>query len=132
MSLGKSSDYCAAVRAEIGRMADAVRGVDPATPVPSCPEWTVADLVKHTGTVHRWAGRMLRDLASERVDPGTIDLGLPDDPIGYADWSHGTPAAAPLRADANERRASRGIGRRARARLLARTYGALKCATITR
>jgi uncharacterized protein (TIGR03083 family) len=28
-------------------------GLDAA--VPTCPEWTVRDLVKHTGNVHRWA-----------------------------------------------------------------------------
>jgi uncharacterized protein (TIGR03083 family) len=78
--------YVDAVHAEVTRMADAVRGVDPETRVPTCPEWTVAELVKHTGTVHRWAGQMVRDLATERLDPSTIDLGLPSDPRGYADW----------------------------------------------
>ena len=29
-------------------------------PVPSCPDWTVADLVGHQGTVHRWAAGNLR------------------------------------------------------------------------
>ena len=28
------------------RMADTVRGIDPETPVPTCPEWTVAELVE--------------------------------------------------------------------------------------
>lgn len=35
--------------------------------VPSCPEWTVRDLVAHQGMVHRWAAALLRG-ASE-VDP---------------------------------------------------------------
>lgn len=34
--------------------AAAVRS-DPDTPVPTCPGWTMRDLVRHTGAVHRWA-----------------------------------------------------------------------------
>jgi uncharacterized protein (TIGR03083 family) len=88
------SAYTAAAAAEIARMADVVRGVDPETRVPTCPEWSVAELVKHTGTVHRWATQMVRDLATERLDTRTLDLGLPDDPLGYADWL--ARGAAPL------------------------------------
>ncbi|MDF1604558.1 maleylpyruvate isomerase family mycothiol-dependent enzyme [Nocardioides sp. YIM 152315] len=29
-------------------------------PVPTCPEWSVRDLVAHQGMVHRWAARLLR------------------------------------------------------------------------
>jgi uncharacterized protein (TIGR03083 family) len=43
------------------------------TAVPSCPGWTVAELIRHTGTVHRWADKRLRtSLGQEprpRVDP---------------------------------------------------------------
>jgi uncharacterized protein (TIGR03083 family) len=28
-------------------------------PVPSCPEWSVRDLVEHLGTVHRWAAAIV-------------------------------------------------------------------------
>ncbi|MFC7495619.1 MULTISPECIES: maleylpyruvate isomerase family mycothiol-dependent enzyme [unclassified Nocardioides] len=31
-----------------------------AAPVPTCPEWTVRDLVAHQGMVHRWAAGLLR------------------------------------------------------------------------
>lgn len=31
-----------------------------AAPVPTCPEWTVRDLVAHQGMVHRWAASLLR------------------------------------------------------------------------
>lgn len=41
-----------------GRAADA--GLD--APVPTCPRWTVADLVAHQGMVHRWAaGNLVGD-----------------------------------------------------------------------
>ena len=88
------SVYAEAVQREILRMADAARGLEPATIVPSCPDWTVAQLVEHTGTVHRWAGEMLRTGARERLDTGTLDLGLPADPKAYPDWL--AAGAAPL------------------------------------
>ncbi|WP_432835841.1 maleylpyruvate isomerase family mycothiol-dependent enzyme [Dactylosporangium sp. CA-092794] len=31
------------------------------TPVPTCPEWTVRELVQHLGYVHRWAATYIRD-----------------------------------------------------------------------
>ena len=84
--LWEPAAYTAAAVTEIARMAEAARGVDPETRVPTCPDWSVAELVKHTGTVHRWATQMVRDLAAVRLDPRTLDLGLPDDGSGYADW----------------------------------------------
>ena len=43
-------------------------GVDPTRRVPSCPEWDVAKLVRHTGTAHRWCdrGRAVRGSRSRR------------------------------------------------------------------
>lgn len=32
----------------------------PSAPVPSCPGWTVLDLVAHTGAVYHWAAAMVR------------------------------------------------------------------------
>ena len=29
-------------------------------PVPTCPDWTVRDLVAHQGMVHRWAAALVR------------------------------------------------------------------------
>ena len=81
----KPAAYTEAAATEIARMAEAVRGVDPETRVPTCPDWLVAELVRHAGTVHRWATRMVRDRVTERLDPRTLDLGLPDDAIAYAD-----------------------------------------------
>ncbi|HEX5532583.1 MAG TPA: maleylpyruvate isomerase N-terminal domain-containing protein [Actinomycetales bacterium] len=36
-------------------LAGRARRAGPAAAVPSCPRWTVADLVAHQGMVHRWA-----------------------------------------------------------------------------
>jgi uncharacterized protein (TIGR03083 family) len=78
--------YCAAVGPEIERMAAVSTGVDPGTPVPTCPGWTLADLLEHVGAVHRWAGAMVADLTPRRLPRETMDLGLPDDPGGLPAW----------------------------------------------
>ncbi|MBD8058431.1 maleylpyruvate isomerase family mycothiol-dependent enzyme [Cellulomonas sp. JH27-2] len=40
--------------------------VDPATPVPSCGDWTVRDLVEHVAEIHHWAAAQAR---REEVEP---------------------------------------------------------------
>lgn len=52
-------DYMAFV-AEVERdgqlLGKAAAGTDWYAPVPSCPEWTMRDVVRHMAQVHRWAG----------------------------------------------------------------------------
>lgn len=45
-------DYVDALRRNGQALADAAR-TDLSAPVPSCPGWSMADLVRHTGEVHR-------------------------------------------------------------------------------
>ena len=78
--------YCDAVSEEIARFAGAVRGADPSTPVPTCPDWTIAELVRHAGAVHRWAGQMVAARAQERLDRRRVVLDLPADEADLADW----------------------------------------------
>ena len=68
-------------------MADATEQVNPDVPVPSCPDWSVRDLVHHTGRVHRWAGLMISE---GRPEPPAdlqeiLPAGWPSD-AGLADW----------------------------------------------
>lgn len=55
--------------------------------VPSCPEWVVRDLVRHTGGVHRWATGYVRDLRTEVWDVDLEDVvgGWPVD-ASLPDW----------------------------------------------
>jgi uncharacterized protein (TIGR03083 family) len=78
--------YCDAVGAEIECLAAAARGAAPSTRVPACPEWSLAQLLEHVGTVHRWCGQMVRVRASQRLDPAALDLGLPAEARDYPDW----------------------------------------------
>ena len=47
--------YLDVVVAQTGALAGAARAVGPDATVPATPEWTMAKLVKHCGTTHRWA-----------------------------------------------------------------------------
>jgi uncharacterized protein (TIGR03083 family) len=52
---------------EIDRFADGLASADPTTRVPSCPDWTVLDLTKHLGTVHRWATKLVAERSPARI-----------------------------------------------------------------
>jgi uncharacterized protein (TIGR03083 family) len=62
--------HIAAVRGEGALMAAAVAQADPDGAVPPCPDWTVRDLVRHMGGVHRWATGFVRG----RTEPQQADL----------------------------------------------------------
>ncbi|MER5472161.1 maleylpyruvate isomerase family mycothiol-dependent enzyme [Streptomyces sp. NPDC002685] len=79
-------DHPTAVAAETARFVATVKNADLATPVPTCPGWTLADLVKHTGSVQRWFSAVLRARVQERPRTREVDLRLPDQESGYAEW----------------------------------------------
>jgi uncharacterized protein (TIGR03083 family) len=44
-------------------------------PVPACPDWRVRDLLRHTGTVHRWAAGVVADAeTAPRPFPDSPDI----------------------------------------------------------
>ncbi|MFD6171046.1 maleylpyruvate isomerase family mycothiol-dependent enzyme [Streptomyces coeruleorubidus] len=53
--------------------------------MPTCPSWTLADLVKHTGSVQRWFSVQLR-ARMEQPRKREVVLRLPEQGDGYADW----------------------------------------------
>lgn len=62
---------------------------DPFTRVPTCPEWTLQDLVGHVGGAHRWAAHLIRtggvqDGGNDAVT--ALPLTAPDDPELWAGW----------------------------------------------
>ncbi|HEX2316193.1 MAG TPA: maleylpyruvate isomerase family mycothiol-dependent enzyme [Thermomonospora sp.] len=81
--------YCDAAEQEIAAFAAAVRDADPGTPVPTCPGWSVADLVVHLGRTHRWAHALVERLSPGNVPQRDIDMRFPADrrdPAGYLPW----------------------------------------------
>jgi uncharacterized protein (TIGR03083 family) len=80
--------HCDLLEAEIPNVDRAFRGAAPDAVVPSCPDWTVAELARHLGGVHRWADHLVSTTAQERdrapkdpTRPGAD--GSADD---WADW----------------------------------------------
>jgi uncharacterized protein (TIGR03083 family) len=62
--------YIDHLRREGALLAATAEGADPDAPVPTCPEWNVRDLVRHTGEVHRWA---TANVGQRRTQPAQED-----------------------------------------------------------
>lgn len=67
-----------------GRFADTAASGELDAPVPTCPGWSLADLVLHLGEVHLWAAHAI--VTGTPHGDATYD-GAPD---GLVDWYRGT------------------------------------------
>ncbi|WP_327121244.1 maleylpyruvate isomerase family mycothiol-dependent enzyme [Streptomyces sp. NBC_01341] len=77
------SDHLASLSADGRSLASAARQAGPDAPVPTCPKWQVRDLLRHTGTVHRWATAfVVEGHRAYRPDDGEPDL----DGAALLDW----------------------------------------------
>ncbi|MFF2812207.1 maleylpyruvate isomerase family mycothiol-dependent enzyme [Streptomyces sp. NPDC058000] len=92
--------YRQAIERETLHFAELAKGADPATAVPSCPDWTLTELTQHVGALQRWFCTLLTRLVQEPPRSRDVELGLPESPEEYADWVvAGVPeVAAVLRA----------------------------------
>jgi uncharacterized protein (TIGR03083 family) len=71
-------------------LADALHGLDLARPVPTCPEWTVADLVEHVGLAHRWISTMVERRVTRPISKADVDdHHVPADPDERSAWLTG-------------------------------------------
>jgi uncharacterized protein (TIGR03083 family) len=73
-------EYIDAVTAESNALAYAAAEAGTDAPVPSCPDWTVKDLLVHMGLVQRWAAETVRARATERLPFGDPPA-VPDDEL---------------------------------------------------
>src|ERR1700691_3662464 len=67
MSLLSYDRYCAEILAQAELLTSVVQGADMTSPVPSCPDWNVGQLLRHLGGVHRWAATIVRTQTTEPV-----------------------------------------------------------------
>ncbi len=82
------AEHIEALRREGGLLADAAGRAGPDAPVPTCPDWTVRDLVGHTGRVHRWAAYYVREARPTMLgddEEGPAFGEVPDD-AALLDW----------------------------------------------
>jgi uncharacterized protein (TIGR03083 family) len=76
--------YARELDAETARLAASVTRLAPGAAVPSCPEWTVRDLVTHVGTGHRLATGIIE---RRRTTRGRYELiPAPDDQGEWTAW----------------------------------------------
>jgi uncharacterized protein (TIGR03083 family) len=81
--------------AETARLAGLARDMDARRPIPTCPGWTLEELVGHVGRGHRWAAEIIR---RRLLAPIPIpELVPPTDPEERSEW---LTAGARMLADA--------------------------------
>ncbi|MFF4547786.1 maleylpyruvate isomerase family mycothiol-dependent enzyme [Streptomyces sp. NPDC001406] len=96
--------YREAIERETLHFADIARGMAPETAVPSCPDWTLADLTRHVGALQRWFSTLLTRLVQEPPRTRELELGLPEAAREYPDWvAAGVPAVAVVLRDTDPR-----------------------------
>ncbi|WP_030719084.1 maleylpyruvate isomerase family mycothiol-dependent enzyme [Streptomyces sp. NRRL F-2580] len=88
------AQHGAAVAAETAAFVAAVKAADLSTPVPTCPGWTLEDLTRHVGSVHRWFTELLRRRIQQPPTSREVDLRLPERPDGLPDWLAASAAEA--------------------------------------
>jgi len=80
-------DFRAALLDETRSFGELIRSADPATPVPTCPDWTLKQLFRHVGRGNRWAAQIIADRRTEPLDPHDVREGKPpDDPDAALAW----------------------------------------------
>lgn len=62
------ADHVQAVERESAALVAALRAAGPDAPVPSCPEWTAADLAQHLGEFAGWWTHIVQDGAGQEHD----------------------------------------------------------------
>ncbi|HSS23088.1 MAG TPA: maleylpyruvate isomerase family mycothiol-dependent enzyme [Mycobacterium sp.] len=83
-------DYAAAFLEENRAFSELFRDIDETTPVPTCPGWTLNQLLRHVGRGDRWAAQIVRDRLDNYLDPRSVEGGKPPpDPADAISWLHG-------------------------------------------
>lgn len=70
-------DFAPALLAENAALADLLRDADLSIPVPTCPEWTLEQLMRHVGRGDRWCAQIVAEQSMDFIDPRTVDGGKP-------------------------------------------------------
>ncbi|CAB4654704.1 unannotated protein [freshwater metagenome] len=78
-------EYIDSFTADAAAIRDVFVKAVPELSVPATPEWDLGRLVKHIGTVFVW-GTAVVEQRPERVDPRSLDIGLPEERSDYGEW----------------------------------------------
>lgn len=73
--------------AQAATLAAVLAGADLATPVPTCPDWTLTDLAQHVYRAFRWVSVLVETRAEQPVSLGdAAHVDVPDDPQERTAW----------------------------------------------
>ncbi|MDG9724069.1 maleylpyruvate isomerase family mycothiol-dependent enzyme [Streptomyces sp. DH41] len=91
MTLLAHDRYCDEIASHIARFGSVLSlGADLSATVPTCPDWTLEDLVRHVGRALRWTELIVRTRAEEEVPldraPGSEGPGTPGDAAALEAW----------------------------------------------
>jgi uncharacterized protein (TIGR03083 family) len=79
--------YYAEISASTRALAGLAGGADLTRPVPTCPDWTLRQLITHVGRAQRWAARIVSTRSAQPVAFREVPDGrIPDDPAEHAGW----------------------------------------------
>src|SRR5688572_26761997 len=84
-----------ALVAQTQRLADYVAAADSDAAVPTCPGWTVGDLVAHVGQTQRWVSEIIERRIADPTQLPTEMATPPTEPDAWPAWlSEGGARAA--------------------------------------
>ncbi|MEU8983188.1 maleylpyruvate isomerase family mycothiol-dependent enzyme [Streptomyces sp. NPDC058246] len=92
MTLLGHDRYCDAIEFQVGQLRDVVTSdaADLSATVPTCPDWSLQQLVRHTGGALRWAELLVRTRAKESIPEKEVPLGEgpqdESDPAALGAW----------------------------------------------
>src|SRR5215469_15426037 len=79
--------YATEIEASTAGLAEIVAEHDQSLPIPTCPEWTLRQLVTHVGRAHRWAAEITRTRSETFIPFREVPDGkLPDDRAAQPAW----------------------------------------------
>lgn len=89
MSEPTAERYGRALVDQTARFAATVGRAPEDAPVPTCPEWTVRELVEHVGQTQHWVGSLVAERVSDPSQLPTSSAALPADRGAWASWLGG-------------------------------------------
>jgi len=79
--------YVGEIEASTAGLAEILAECDQGLPIPTCPEWTLRQLVTHVGRAHRWAAEITRTRSDAFIPFRAVPDGkLPDDRAAQCAW----------------------------------------------
>jgi uncharacterized protein (TIGR03083 family) len=81
-----TTTYLDAVVEQTSTFAEWVQGKDAAAPVPTCPKWTLADLVDHVGATQRMVAMLVGERMTEPSSAFARQASAPTDSAEWGAW----------------------------------------------